>query len=221
MLLFLRTRHALTLAVTLLTLVIVGTFVTTVIFRPTAQSEMRIPMGLILPLIPAVVLGATSVVPTLRMRECRAERLLWRWQAIWLSAATIVTAAVLALGTQQLLTVGYGAVSVARNCVGLIGLALIGSTLLGPALSWSIPLAWLIIPGYVYANIYADHAGVLTFFAQPDARLSSLITAAALFTAGLVGRSLTPRRALLRVFFRRGQPTRSVSMRSPLASRKD
>ncbi|WP_435740152.1 hypothetical protein [Clavibacter nebraskensis] len=156
-----------------------------------------------LPLIPAVVIQATSLSP-MAAQEGQASRPLRKYQAfnyLILTAAAAVPLGIAAYfytplaGEEQ--TGGYdlGPITVIRNLIALIGAGFIGASLIGASLGWVIPAAWAILP-YVLLTATSSDNEFITLVVQPDDSFNALAIASVVWLIGLVAASGTRRGAL-------------------------
>lgn len=181
---FFRTRHTVLVILITATVCVATGLVGSLVVRPTSDSRIVVPFAVVLPIIPAVLLGATTFVRRTARQEIASVRRLGFWRLAHVGMVLAVAVVGLSIGTYGLLGGGYSTVAVLRNLTGLTGLALVSSAIVGPALSWILPLSWLLLPGYFYSNLEQDQVGIATFFAQPDASGNAMCTAVVLLIVG-------------------------------------
>jgi hypothetical protein len=132
----------------------------------------------------AAVIGVATASPFGEAERVCGRRLPW----LRLGTALLLTAT--ALGA--LITAGAGD-QMARNTLGLVGIGLLGATLVGGRLSWTAPAVYLLVA--VYAIYTQWHGPALTtpwlWPARPSPDLGAAVCAGVVFLAGLV--SITAR----------------------------
>lgn len=149
-----------------------------------------------LPLIPAVIIQATSM-SSMSAQERQASRSLAKYRAcnyVLLTAAAAIPLGIAAylyaplVGEQQ--TGGYdlGPVTVIRNLIALIGAGFIGASVIGSSLGWIIPSAWAILP-YVLLTATSTSNSFITLVVQPDDSFTAFMVALGIWFGGLLAAS--------------------------------
>jgi hypothetical protein len=136
------------------------------------------------PLIPEAAVAALIAITT-GSPIGEAERATGRWlpflrlaTAVALTAAAFAT---LAAGSAEVSLVG-GAVVLLRNVAGMVGVGLLTASLLGGALSWIGPMAYLALAEVAVSSGWHTP---LTWPARPPDDLGGAICSALVFGAGL------------------------------------
>lgn len=159
------------------------------VLRPTSQSEFSLPVVYALPLVPCIAIAAAlqSERPDLEMRAARAittSKVAFLLIS-FLICVGVMTAAVLLAG------ISFALAPVLRNVVGFLGLAILGSTLLGGRLCWIPLLSWVVLPAYYFKNVQEDSTGIFTFYARDQVGVVDVVTAVAALAVSLA-LSLSP-----------------------------
>lgn len=107
----------------------------------------------------------------------RTAALPWHWRR----ATHVLAIAALAAGLGTLL--GPSDV-VARNAIGLTGLAALAVTMLGGGLAWAFPLTWTAVVALIAVSVPSPGAPLLTWPIQPAGTTAATIAAVGLGVAG-------------------------------------
>ena len=75
---------------------------------------------------------------------------------------------------------------VARNAIGMTGLAALGVTTLGAGLAWCVPVGWTVLGTTALLASRTPPAPLLTWPVQPDGTAAATVAACVLGAAGLV-----------------------------------
>lgn len=181
---FMATRRALAVLVTVAVLGLGVAIYGAVIIRPGVDSKMAIPLGLIVPIVPAFLISASAGSPA-SAQERGASRRLWLYRLMATGVLVGAGMAMLCAGYAAGSHGHYGVISVGRNFLGFTGLSLIGAAVVGTRLSWIVPLTWLMIASFAFPSAQADSSGAWTFFAQPDASPGALTFCALCAACGI------------------------------------
>jgi hypothetical protein len=147
-----------------------------------------------LPIIASITIQASLATPLFR-QEGQSARAVGNWRLLHLLIFTVLGVIVFGVvGTQLhppagVLLQAYaqvGSVGLARNLFALTGAALVGASVLGPRLGWTLPFAWAILPFFALSSPSADSTGLLTLVAQPDDAFGPFIAALIVLIVGLV-----------------------------------
>lgn len=189
--LFLRTRRAV-----LNVVVIFGAAFLVMMCGPVAvglvpQESSLTRVAMMVPLIPATVIAASSV-SSLPIQEGNGVRNIHRWGLAYVASLTALLVAALCFSGVQLpppdaTTHDQGAVSVVRNGFALVGAALIGYRLLEHRGGWVLGLAWVILPPQVLPRPQNDPVGLFTLITQPDLSANAFVWALGVWVLGVLG----------------------------------
>ncbi|MGH3310875.1 MAG: hypothetical protein ACRDP3_09840 [Streptomyces sp.] len=142
----------------------------------------RVPVVSMAPLLAAAAVVGSLHVHGREIEETAARRQ-WLWRAGQIVLGTAVSAAVLA-ATVLLDAAQFGAVAMARNVIGCVGLAALASVLLGARLSW-LPLMLYATTVYLSAPRQAQGATIAWAWpTQPGPEPAAWAAAIALFLVG-------------------------------------
>jgi hypothetical protein len=118
----------------------------------------------------------------------RTAALPWHWRR----TTHVLAVAALAAGLGTLL--GPSDV-VARNAIGLTGLAALAVTLLGGGLAWALPLTWTAVVALIAVTVPEPGAPLLTWPIQPAGTTAATVAAVVLGIVGALAYALAgPRR---------------------------
>lgn len=150
--------------------------------RPSLEpATARLPVTVALALAAAVVLAGTLHSPADEVERTTPRR--WAgWRAGHAAAAALV--AVLAV-TPVLPAAAHGQHALVRNAVGLLGLALLTATALGPRLSWTLPLGYTATVYLASGRSTGAGRSVWAFLLQPAGDAVALTSALCLLAVGL------------------------------------
>lgn len=154
----------------------------------------RLPVTVAAALAVAVVLAGTLRSDAHEV-EASAPRSWPRWRAAHAGVAAALAVVLLA---PSLPLADYGAQSLLRNAVGLLGLALLTATAAGPALAWTLPLGYTAAVYLSAVRLQAPGQSWWAFLLQPADDRAAGITAAALLVAGTAAWTMLSQRALSR-----------------------
>lgn len=112
----------------------------------------------------------------------------WHWRR----AGHVLAVAALAAGIGTLL--GPSDV-VARNAIGLTGLAALAVTLLGGGLAWTLPLTWTVVVSMAAVTTEPPGAPLLTWPVQPAGTPAATVAAGVLGGIGVLAYALAGPRA--------------------------
>ncbi|GIF98863.1 hypothetical protein [Catellatospora citrea] len=152
-------------------------------WRWTAYGAFQLP--LIFEAACATVVAATTASPFGEPERAAGRQLPWLrlGTALALTAAAAVALAAAGIGTD----LAGGILEMVRNLIGLTGIGLLCAALLGAALAWTAPAAYLLVA--VYALYTRWHGPALTgpwiWPAQPLHDISAAACAGLVFIAGL------------------------------------
>lgn len=124
-----------------------------------SRQAVAVPLALLLPLLLSSA-GARSLASGEAMLESAAVRPVRRWNTILVTGLTILVAtsvAVVALPTPEL------ARGAARNCIGFVGLMLLGRTIVGSTAAPLVPAGFALI----CAVLGVDSSGQARWWAWP------------------------------------------------------
>lgn len=161
--------------------------------RPTLDgATARVPVTVALAVAVAVVLAGTLHSSADEV-ERTTPRSWTRWRAGHAAAAAAFGTALVA---PVLPTAVYGQTSLLRNTAGLLGLALLGASVVGPRLAWVLPLNYAAVV-YLSAGL-RDSQGrpVWAFVMQPGGSSAAIASAVLLLTVGTAAWSATARRPM-------------------------
>ncbi len=143
------------------------------IVRPHEFGTLTFPLAMVAPAFYGLAIGALSGSPTPEL-DRGATRNLVRARGAQLAFFLVVAGIFVgALATSPIN--GQSILSAERNLLGFTGITLVCAAIVGPKLSWFIPLAWITLPPFYFVNREDDPVGIATFYAQADDQLSSLI----------------------------------------------
>lgn len=111
----------------------------------------------------------------------RTAALDWRWRRVAHVVAIAVTAFVLGL-----LVPTPETEVVARNAIGLAGLAALGVTVLGGGLAWCLPMVWTVVALSVAMVKTPPEAPVITWPFQPPDTTAATVAAVVFGVVGLL-----------------------------------
>lgn len=151
-------------------------------FRPSTGTTF--PLVLMLPVIPAILVGA-SVNSFNFVAELHSARSLWPWRIGHIIVVTALAAGSFSLIANRTLAAPYDVASLTRNLIGLMGLALLGAFLFGASLSWIPPVLWTLVPAVIFGMPSDDPPGIWTFLTQPSSNLAATSFASILFISGV------------------------------------
>jgi hypothetical protein len=149
------------------------------IIRPQGTAPVGLWTLLALTAASAIAIGLRSDMADL---ESTAARPLWRLDLVYLAVAVPGTAGLLA-GAYYIAGAVDLALGVARNVVGLTGLALISGWLLTPALSWVLPM--IVVLPMLYFGFDQHHRPAWWAVPLQDANITTAIIAVVMFGAGV------------------------------------
>lgn len=156
-------------------------------FGPQDVPASRLPVVVLAPVLAAVLVSITLHGADLDL-DATASRLSRRWRA---AHATLVAVATTVVLGASMAPWGWdtGSAATARTCAGLVGLVLLGVTVLPPLLSW--------VPAFVYGSLVSllspdgiPGASWWLWAAQPGPPDASWVVAGVLLVAGVVAYAL-------------------------------
>lgn len=144
------------------------------------------------PLLAALTVQGALTSPLPR-QEQQAARTVAHWRLLHILGLSTIASAV--VGTSALFIqppagvmlnaiAPLGPTALIRDLLAYTGLALTTGAILGPALGWLLPLAWVTIPAAALRPSDPDPTGLLRLPAQPDTALVPLVIGLALFALG-------------------------------------
>jgi hypothetical protein len=172
------------LAVVIVILAVLAPLGSVWLLGPAQPGNLNFPFVLAVPAILAALVGALSGTPAW-MLDRGASRRLWAFRILSLAIPVVLIVCgslidTLGEGSE------FGPIAGLRNSLGFLGLSLIAAVLLGPKLSWTVPLLWIGVPPFFFFDRSADPVGIFTFYAQPASQSNSLIFAVAVFIVGFI-----------------------------------
>jgi len=150
--------------------------------QPRYGEMVRLPLSFFGAMSAAIALSGTLYSPMHQMEASAPQP--WRaWRATHGVLALTVAAAIMG---PALPTAAWGAHCLLRGLTGLFGLALIAAVILGPRLAWSLPCVYG-AAAYLTGGVSSTGArAVWGFLTQPTTSMASDVTAASLFSLGLL-----------------------------------
>lgn len=184
-----RSRYGGATAASLLILVAVGRLIGERQFRLGEGDTLAVPWVVLLPLVAASIIAATTT-SSMAVMECGAARSMTFVNTLHLGVVAGLGAST-CWWVADPLPGPLSAESALRNYAGFLGLALLGTAALGASLNWVLPI---LIAGVTL--VAGSHNGMPVAWAwliQSDDHVPSLTVAGLLLAVGMMSTSLVPR----------------------------
>ncbi|MGI8535917.1 MAG: hypothetical protein ACR2K2_05345 [Mycobacteriales bacterium] len=168
---------------------------TWLVTRPWLDPQTaRLPVTVVAALAVAIVLAGTLRTAAHEV-EASAPRAWAGWRTAHAGGLALLTVGLLA---PSLPLADYGAQSLLRNTVGLLGLALLTAAAIGPALAWTLPLGYTAAIYLGAVRLQTPGQSWWAFLLQPADDPAASLTAGALLVAGTLAWALLSQPALTR-----------------------